>query len=122
MGKDDMMQKVGSWAFIVGLVIAVLSGVVIKDPAMTSWLVLVLGVLGLIVGFLNVTGKESTPFLVAAIALVVSATGFAEVLSTIPASQLTAVVQVVLHNIAVFVAPAAVLVALRAIYALASTE
>ena len=120
--SEDMMAKVGSWAFIVGLVIAVLAGVVIKEQQWMGWLILVLGVLGLIVGFLNVTARESTPFLVAAIALVVSATSFNAVLALIPSSQVVSIVQVVLGNIAVCVAPAAVLVALRAIYALASSE
>ncbi|HLD18545.1 MAG TPA: hypothetical protein VJB90_00880 [Candidatus Nanoarchaeia archaeon] len=120
--SDDMMQKVGGWAFIVGLVIAVLAGVVVKDANVNNWLILVLGVLGLVVGFLNVTARESTPFLVAGIALVVSATSFNAVLGRVPASQVVTVIQTVLGNIAVFVAPAAVLVALRAIYALASSE
>lgn len=120
--SDEMMQKVGSWAFIVGLIIAVLAGVIIHDVTLNNWLILALGVLGLIVGFLNVTAKESTPFLVAAIALVVSATSFNAVLEKLPASTVVTVVQTVLGNIAVFVAPAAVLVALRAIYALASSE
>ncbi len=121
--SEEMMSKIGSWSFIVGLVIAVLAGVVIpRTHNLYAWLILVLGVLGLIVGFLNVTAKESTPFLVAAIALVVSATSFNTVLALVPAGFVVSVVQVVLGNIAVFVAPAAVLVALRAIYALASSE
>ncbi|MEK6967619.1 MAG: hypothetical protein AABX51_03240 [Nanoarchaeota archaeon] len=122
--SEDMMQRVGSWAFIAGLFVAVLAGVIVKDEPLLSYLILGLGILGLVVGFLNVTAKESTPFLVAAIALVVAATSFNAVLSKVPSagSGVVGIVQVVLSNISVFVAPAAILVALRAIYALASSE
>ncbi len=122
--SDDMMQKVGSWAFIFGLIVAVLAGV-ISSPQWAPMIVLALGILGLIVGFLNVTARESTPFLVAAIALVTSSSGLAVVLTTLPSLAgvpIAGVIASILSNISVFVAPAAVLVALRSIYALASTE
>ena len=120
MKNADTMAKIGSWSFILGVVISVLAGVVISP--VPGWLVLALGVLGLIVGFLNITSRESTPFLVAAIALVVSSSGFSSVLSTLPVGAVVTAVRTMLGNIAIFVAPAAVLVALRAIYSLASSE
>ncbi len=63
------MGQVGKWAFIVGLVIAVAAGLGFNQP----WVGWVLAVLGLIVGFLNVGDKETHGFLLAAIALIVSA-------------------------------------------------
>lgn len=63
------MDKIGRWSFIIGLVLAVLAGLVPQ----AAWVTWVLIVLGLVVGFLNVTGKESQGFLLAAIALALSA-------------------------------------------------
>ena len=64
-----MMGLVGKFSFIVGLVIAV-AGSLGFEQAWFGW---VLAVLGLIVGFLNVSNKESQTFLLAAIALIVAA-------------------------------------------------
>ena len=119
--EDNMMAKFGSWAFIVGLIVAVLAGVVITDPSAVKWLMLVLAVLGLVVGVLNVTAKESTAFLVATIALVTSS-GALNTISAPLGPDIAKIVGVVVGNIIVFVAPAAVLVAIRAIFALASEE
>ncbi len=60
------------WAFIIGAVISVLIGIGSSAQlsyASNSWIPVVLVVLGLAVGLYNITGKETTSFLVAAIAL-----------------------------------------------------
>lgn len=51
---------IGRLAFIIGIVIAILAGFT-KIPSLS----IILFVLGLIVGFLNISEKESVPFLVA---------------------------------------------------------
>ena len=111
-----MGTKLGEWAFIIGIVIAIILGFV---PS--TWLgnaTLVLVVLGLIVGFLNVTEKETTPFLVAAIALL--ATGTArDSLTKIPPDVVGSFLSAAVGNIASFVAPGAIVVAVKAIWALA---
>ena len=56
---------IGRWAFIVGLLISIIAGIVNIGTAGLAWLV----ALGLIVGFINVTGKEVMNFLLATIAL-----------------------------------------------------
>ena len=61
-------RTVGRWAFIIGLALAGLLPVLNID--LPVW---VLPVLGLIVGFLNISGSESQGFLIAAIALAASA-------------------------------------------------
>ncbi len=63
------MVLVGKGAFIVGLVIAVAGGLGFEQ----AWFGWVLAVLGLIVGFLNISDKERQTFLLAAIALIVAA-------------------------------------------------
>lgn len=107
----------GGLAFLAGMAIAILAGLVptLVPPTLA---VPLLGLLGLVVGFLNITDKETTPFLVATIALVVSASSLSALLNTVNASFVANIVD----NIAAFAAPAAVLVALKAIYVLASEK
>jgi len=113
-----MASKMGQWAFIIGVLVAVVIGLFSNNLEITTrgWLVLLLVVLGLIVGLLNVTEKESTSFLVAAVALLLTGTA-GSTLSFIPAvgSYLAGIVTA----IAVFVTPAAIVVALKSIQSLA---
>lgn len=60
-----MKEMVGKWAFIVGLIISIIAGIVSIGTSGLAWLV----VLGIIVGLINVTSKEVTGFLIATIAL-----------------------------------------------------
>ena len=68
--------KMGKWAFIVGLVIAVLAGLFFQP----GWAIWVLAILGVIVGLLNITAEDTRSFLLASIALTLSATA----LNTVP--------------------------------------
>ena len=100
------MQHIGKWAFIVGLVIAGLAGVGFDQ----TWFTWVLALLGLIVGFLNVTTGETQGFLLAAIALMLSANAVQEIPYVGP--QLTQI----LGNLVAFMAAAVLVVALRALF------
>jgi xanthosine utilization system XapX-like protein len=110
-------ERMGGLAFLAGMAIAILAGLVptLVPPSMAIPL---LGLLGLVVGLLNITDKETTAFLVATIALVVSTFSLSRLLNTINADFVVNIV----NNIAVFAASAAVLVALKAIYVLASEK
>lgn len=110
-------QKLGGWAFILGVLIAVVAGLAAGYlTAYAGWVALALVTLGLVVGFLNIGAKEVNDFLIAAIALSVLAISAAG-LNLIPyvGVYFAAMVQ----NIAAFVAPAALVVALKAVYTLA---
>lgn len=113
-------EKLGHWAFILGVLVAILGGLAsgALDPTTAGYVVLVLVVLGLVVGFLNISAKEVSDFLIAAIALTVLAVSAAG-LTTIPVvgNYFASMVQ----YIAAFVAPAALIVALKAIWNLAKT-
>jgi hypothetical protein len=105
-----MDAKIGSWAFILGILISIVAGLI---PAwQTTTLVWVLVLLGLVVGFLNITAKETTEFLVATVTLLIIGSAGA-----IPA--LGVVILSILANIVAFVAPAALIVALKSIWVLA---
>ena len=102
-----MSGTIGKWAFIIGIVIAVLAGLGLNF----GWVPWVLAVIGLIVGFLNISGEESQGFLLAAIALMLSATA----VQTIPlvGDLLTRI----LSNVVAFIAAAVLVVALRSLFA-----
>jgi hypothetical protein len=107
------LKLVGKAAFIIGLVIAVIIGAL---GISTEWWLLALVILGLIVGFLNITEKEVSNFLIAAIALILVGT-IGGGLGTIPTigDYLAAIVS----NIAVLVVPAALVVSLKTVWSLA---
>ncbi len=111
------LEQIGELAFILGVIIAVIAGVAIDylgDAA--GWIPLILVILGIIVGLLNIKDKETTPFLIASIALL--ATGAISTFKAIDsvASPLGSILANIFGNVAVFVAPAAVIVAIVAIY------
>jgi hypothetical protein len=98
-GNTISTDQVGAWSFILGLALAIILAFVAVDLA---WLLVLLGI---VVGLLNIQDKETTQFLLAALVLVgVSAN--VEILG----------IPIILSNIALFVSPAAVIVAVKAIY------
>jgi len=107
-----MDAKTGHWAFLIGVILAIIAGFVpqLQTPTVT-W---VLVILGLIVGLLNITAKETQEFLIAAVALVIAADAAADII----ALGLTSAV--ILGNVVTFVFPAALIVALKTIWSLAS--
>ncbi|MEM2948475.1 MAG: hypothetical protein QXG02_03010, partial [Candidatus Anstonellales archaeon] len=71
-----MMKKVQSFgplAYIVGLVIAIIAGVVPLGANLVVWVSLLLGLIGIFVGLMNIRDKEVLLFLVAAMAFMISA-------------------------------------------------
>ena len=98
-------------AFIAGYAIAVIAGIWWPDQA---GLIAILVLLGLVVGLLNITGREIIPYLVAAIALVLVGTqGVFDPLN-LAVAGLGDRVNDVVAMLAIFTAPAAVIQAIKA--------
>jgi len=108
-----MEKRIGHYAFLLGVAIAVIAGFFPDAIAGTS---LLLVVLGLIVGLLNVAHREMNEFLVASIVLIVSGSAG---LRAITFMNLGGYLAAILSNISSFVAPAAIIVALKAVWNLA---
>ncbi|OYT55566.1 MAG: hypothetical protein B6U68_04655 [Candidatus Aenigmarchaeota archaeon ex4484_14] len=104
-----MDEKWGSYAFLLGVLIAILTAFITA-----TWVPALLVLLGLIVGFLNIADKEVQSFLIAAVALIVAGSVSTSV------GVIWAPLETILGNIMILVAPAAIIVALKAIYSLAS--
>lgn len=117
-------ETLGEWAFLACIVIAVLAGLAVGAgvagvSGYAGSINALLVVLGVVVGLTTITEKETTPFLVAAIALVVAGTvGF----SAIDIANIGTILDSIVGFIGVFVAPAAVITAIKAVYALASRK
>ena len=110
--KKKLIALVGPGAFYIGLVIALVAAFV--SP---SWeLYAALGVLGVIVGLLNITTRETSPFLLATIAFIVAAFGMQYLISEVVGVSVTAELTQMAANLTTLVGAAAMVVALRAIY------
>lgn len=121
-----MDKKIGAYSFIVGIIIAVILGVAIGlnlslGAQTTAWLTSILIILGLLVGFLNVTGKDTKDFLLVSTVLVIvayaggasSALGSVEIIGP--------VLKGVFDALLAFVVPATVIVALKELVELAQS-
>ena len=110
------MADIGKWAFLLGVLVAIIIGLGLAFPF--SGLVLL--ILGIVVGFLNIEKKVTTNFMVATITLL--AVSVAANLTSINEllSPIGTLVDSILKYIVIFVAPAALVVSLKDIYALAS--
>ncbi len=108
------LHRIAHYAFFIGLLVSVIAGL-FRDLVAPEVLVTTLVLLGFLVGIFNLTAKETVPFLVASIALMLA--GIVN-LGLIPGVGLY--LRSILSNIVVFVVPAAILVGFKTIWQLAS--
>ena len=113
--KENLeLHRVAHYTFFVGLLVAIVTGL-FRNLLEPQVLVTTLVILGLVVGLFNLTAKETTPFLVACVALMLA--GIVN-LGLIPGVGLY--LRSILSNIVVFVVPGAIIVGMKAIWKLAS--
>jgi len=102
------LVKIGHWALIFGLILAILAGF-----AAIPFLAAILFILGLIIGFLNVTEKESTPFLVAVIAFLLIGVAGLQI------GQSTPFIPSILNNLIALMSAAGLIVAVKQVLSIA---
>jgi hypothetical protein len=107
--KGNILGMIGFWAFIVGIVLSIIGGIIAPQNAV---IILILVILGIIIGFLNITAKEIMLFLVATIALIVAGGVF----EPIKVLGIGAILNNVLAYVAALMAPAAVIAAIKALW------
>jgi hypothetical protein len=121
------MDKIARWAFVAVVVIAIVMGLVVGAMAnngtnvtdTNAYITLILVILGIMVGFISVTAKDVTPFLIAAIALIVA--GMSNVWIILHNGTLNLLYYwavEILDYIVAFAAPAAVIIAVRSLLAM----
>ncbi len=118
MNKQRVLSLIGFWGFIIGLIIAIIVGVMVTiTPAMAGAImpaiIIILVILGLIIGFLNITAKEILLFLVAIVALIV----VGGVFEPLKVFGVGAILNSILSLIATLMAPAAIVAAIKALWA-----
>lgn len=116
MAKKEQNQKnssnmIGKSAFLIGFILAIVAGAFdILDQMWT----LVLALIGVLIGLLNVTERETQPFLLSGLVLIiVSAFGQGIFMATVP------VVARILVALLVIFVPTTIIVAIRNVYNIA---
>ena len=120
-------NSVGAWFFLIGVVLAILIGVttsLIPIPQLTKYSAQIYGILvilGIVVGAMNVTGKDSQRFMIAgAVLVIVSKFGMESVTGSLIGIGIgDAVVSTFGALLALFV-PATIIVALKMVFSMAN--
>jgi hypothetical protein len=141
MASTMNMEKVAHYAFLAFVIIAIIAGLAIGAWAYSAYpdysypfgitgdvstangyVMLIMLILGIIVGLISVTAKEVQPFLIVAIALIVAS--LAQVWAPLDTIHPILVywASLILNYIVAFVAPAAVILAIKAVFAMERTK
>ncbi len=134
-------EEIAQYAFMAFVAIAVIAGLAVGYMAyaekswtaasvadINAYVTLVMLILGIIVGLVSITTKEVTPFLISAIALMVTRVGLGTASGDVwkPLEKIHGLLYYwatgILNYIVAFAAPAAVIIAIRAIWALAKEK
>jgi hypothetical protein len=112
--------RFGVWAFLVGLILAIVVALLSGANA-PPWAIIVLAILGLIVGLLNVTATEVQKFLVATIAFLLSFQALGNVFVEFSKAfgAWTGIIGNFFNLVSIFMAPAAIVVAIKALFSIA---
>jgi len=121
------MEEIARWAYIAFVVIAVVMGLAVGYMSwdgqaiseIDGYVTLIMLILGIIIGITSITAKEVTPFLIATIALVVAGIGNVWYpLNIDPIQILYYFADTITRYIVAFAAPAAVIIAIKAVLAM----
>jgi hypothetical protein len=103
-------ELIGKWAFLIGLIIAVIASFI---SGYTTIVLLILFILGLVVGFLNIVEKNTIKFLVAVSSLLILGVASISTLSIL--GIISSYINAILGNFIAFVSAAALVVAIKSI-------
>lgn len=110
MAKKRTGNLIGSWAFLIGVAIAVIFGFF---NVLLPWVLVTLAIIGLIIGFLNIADEETEPFLFSGIALIIASALGGQAVIDIP------VLGNMLYALLVIFVPATIVVAIKNVFSLA---
>jgi hypothetical protein len=126
------LEEIAKYAFMAFAAIALIMGLVVgymaydagswTDPSVADingYVMLIMLILGILVGLISVTTREVTPFLIAAIALIVTGTGISVWSPLGKVHELLYYwATAILTYFVAFAAPAAVIIAAKSIWAI----
>ncbi len=110
--KSRSGNSFGSWAFLIGVILAIVVAV-LSTPYIQTWMLWVLLVIGLLVGLLNITEKESGSFMMSGTVLIIASALGQGSFSPIP------VLSRLLDTLLLVFVPAIIVVAVRSVFSLA---
>jgi hypothetical protein len=116
-----MNKSIGSYAFIVGVVLAIVLGIAssVLGPEVKPILSSILIIMGIVVGFMNITEKETKDFLLT-VAVLIIAVGLGGVSSGLgDVMYIGTYLTGIFAQLLAFIVPAAIVVCLKAIHKLA---
>ena len=115
-----MEKQIGNYSFVVGVIIAIVLGLAApRLGTAADWLWSLLVVLGIAVGFLNLSSKQTKEFLLVTIGLVVVAyAGSVQINSWEKIRIIGPYLKRVFDSILTLVVPSSVVVALKQVWAL----
>ncbi len=116
-------NSLGAWAFLIGVVLAILIGLsttLIPIPSLAKYspqIYAILVLLGFFVGSVNVTGKDSQTFLIAgAVLVIVSGFGMDAVKGSLIGFPIADAVNTVFGALLTLFVPATIVVALKTVF------
>jgi len=112
--KTTRTNKLGAWAFLIGVIIAIIFGFFIQQ----LWVLWTLVIIGIIIGFMNVTVTEVQPFLLAGTVLVIISALSGALFNNLTVAGIPFIANILNNFLAIFV-PATVIVALKSLFAVA---
>jgi len=125
-------NSLGAWAFLIGVILAIIIGLITstwlrsKFPEIVEIspiIYSVLVILGIIVGFMNVTGRDSQTFLIAGAVLVIASKfGMDAVSSSLIGVGVGEVVRSVFGALLALFVPATIIVALKTVFSIANVD
>jgi vacuolar-type H+-ATPase subunit I/STV1 len=124
MAKEVKRKSIGAWAFLIGVVLALIMGVINSwlspDSNLPTVAVALLIIAGIIIGFLNINGKETLGFLLAALALVIVSSFGGDALTKNLGSLkgLGTILGDILGYLLVLFVPTTIVVALKSVFAI----
>ena len=110
MVKKSLGDIIGGWAFLIGVIIAIIVGI-LGTPSSTIMTILV--VIGILVGLFNIADKEASSFLISGVVLVIVGS-----LGGNAFGSLTIVTGILAALMAIFV-PAIIIVAIKNVLSIA---
>jgi hypothetical protein len=125
LSTASLLAKVGEYAFIVVVIVAIVAGLATTrlSAVQCAWIYVALMILGVIVSLTTITEAEVGQFMMASLTLLVASIAATVILTSIIMAPLAVsyaqtVLGIVL-NVMAFVAPAAIIPSLKAVYKLA---
>ena len=110
MVLKTVRQSAGRWAFLIGIILAVLFGAI---GTLSTWVLWVLIIAGLIVGLMNIADEEVSPFLMSGIILIIASALGGNILDVLP------LIGGILQAILVLFVPATIIVAVKHVFSFA---